>query len=129
MTTGVNHAHDDTGGKPVRLGELEAQIMDLLWSGESMTVRDIINRLPGEPAYTTIATVLSNLRKKELVCTGKDGHSTLYGACLTREEHTARAMRHALDASGNRKASILHFVEGMSEADQQLLRDFLLGGE
>lgn len=126
MTAVVRHSHDETESKPVRLGALELQVMDLLWSGEPMTVREIINRLPGEPAYTTIATVLGNLRKKELVCTGKDGHSTLYGACVSREEHAARAMRQALDASGNRKTSMLHFVEGMSEADQQLLRGFLL---
>lgn len=120
-------AHRDGNEEPVRLGALEAQVMDLLWAGDSFTVRGIIDRLPSEPAYTTIATVLSNLRKKGLVCTGKDGHSTLYGACLSRQEHTARIMEHALNDSGDRVASILRFVDNMPEDDLRLLREHLLG--
>lgn len=112
--------------KPARLGALEAQVMDLLWNGEPLTVRDIIDRLSADPAYTTIATVLGNLRKKELVCTRKNGHTTLYGACVSREEHAAQIMDHALDASGDRAASIVHFVNGMPEDDLRLLREHLL---
>lgn len=114
--------------EPARLGALEAQVMELLWQGGSFSVRDIIDGLPSEPAYTTIATVLANLRKKSLVCTKKDGHATLYGACVSREEHAVRIMEHALEASGDREASILHFVKGMPEADLRLLREHLLGG-
>lgn len=116
----------DAEGTPVRLGALEAQVMDLLWGGSPMTVRALIERIPSDPAYTTIATVLGNLRKKELVCTRKDGHTTLYTACVSREEHAARLMEHALNESGDRASSILHFVEGMPESDLQLLREFLL---
>lgn len=100
--------------------------MDMLWSGDSFTVRDIIDRLPSDPAYTTIATVLTNLRKKGLVCTGKDGHATLYGACVSREEQTARIMAYALNESGDRSASILRFIDEMSEDDLRMLRKHLL---
>ncbi|QBE49275.1 BlaI/MecI/CopY family transcriptional regulator [Leucobacter triazinivorans] len=117
----------DGGAEPVRLGALEAQVMDLLWRGDPLTVRRIIERLPSEPAYTTIATVLSHLRRKGLVCAGKEGHRTLYGACVSREEHTARIMERALDDSGDRAASILRFVDGMAEDDLRLLRQHLLG--
>ena len=128
--------HDGHGGpapapdaEPARLGTLEAQVMDLLWSGgERFTVRALIDRLPADPAYTTIATVLGNLRKKGLVCTQKDGHATLYAACRSREEHTASIMEHALDASGDRAASMLHFVRGMPASDLELLRNFLADG-
>lgn len=129
MNPEASHTHGNTDDGPVRLGALESQVMDLLWDGAPMTVRQIITQLPAEPAYTTIATVLANLRKKNLVCTGKDGHTTLYGACVRREEHTARIMKHALDSSGDRQASILHFVESMAEDDQELLRQYLLRQE
>lgn len=127
MTSASEHAqHHSRSGEPARLGALEAQVMDLLWSGEALTVRGIIDRLQADPAYTTIATVLGNLRKKGLVCIKKDGHATLYGACVSREEHAARIMEHALNESGDRAASMLRFLEGMPEDDLRLLREHLL---
>lgn len=129
MTRDPKHTHGGTpAGAPARLGALETQVMDLLWEGGGFTVRDLIDRLPSNPAYTTIATVLGNLRKKSLVCTRKDGHTTLYGACVSREAHAANIMEHALEASGDREASILHFVNSMPEEDLRLLRQHLLGG-
>lgn len=126
MTLELPNAADAT---PARLGALEAQVMDLLWGEDALTVRSIIDRLPSDPAYTTIATVLGNLRKKELVCTKKDGHATLYGACVSREEHAASIMKHALNESGDRAASILRFIDGMPEEDLRLLRQHLLQAE
>lgn len=111
---------------PARLGALEAQVMNLLWSGASFTVRAIIEQLPSDPAYTTIATVLSNLRKKQLVCTKKEGYATLYAACVSREERAAQIMEQALNESGDRAASMLQFLEGMPEDDLHLLRQYLL---
>ncbi|MBP6683850.1 MAG: BlaI/MecI/CopY family transcriptional regulator [Leucobacter sp.] len=129
MTSDQRHTHGGTSaGEPARLGALETQVMDLLWEGGGFTVRDLIDRLPSNPAYTTIATVLGNLRKKHLVCTRKDGHTTLYAASVTREAHATSIMEHALEASGDREASILHFVNSMPEEDLRLLRQHLLGG-
>lgn len=126
MTSSGEHTqHRSYAGEPARLGALEAQVMDLLWSGGSFTVRGLINGIPSDPAYTTIATVLTNLRKKGLVCTGKDGYATLYSACVSREEHTARIMAHALNESGDRTASILHFIDTMPQDDLRMLREYL----
>ena len=60
---------DDRGGgpSPIRLGALEKQVMGLLWDHEPLTVRQIIELSEAEPAYTTIATVLTNLERKGLV--------------------------------------------------------------
>ncbi|WP_449276629.1 BlaI/MecI/CopY family transcriptional regulator [Leucobacter sp. GX24907] len=128
MTRPDEHAqHRVYSGEPARLGALESQVMDLLWNGDTHTVRGIIDLLPSDPAYTTISTVLANLRKKGLVCAGKDGYTTLYGACVSREEHTARIMGHALDESGDREAAILRFVDSMPEDELDLLRRHLLG--
>ena len=110
---------------PARLGALESQIMELLWRGEEFTVRELIARLPTEPAYTTIATVLSNLKKKELVCARKEGHATRYFACVAREELTVRRIEHALESSGDREAAMLPFVRTLTDTDLALLRRFL----
>lgn len=127
MSLSDPHAHHRTyDGEPARLGALEAQVMDILWADGPITVRGIIDALPSTPAYTTISTVLANLRKKGIVCTGKDGHHTLYNACVSREEQAARIMEHALSESGDRAASIRHFLENMPEEDIQTLRTYLL---
>lgn len=125
MISSHTHARAEHDTVPMRLGTLETQVMELLWEGEPSTIRELINRLPTDPAYTTIATVLSNLRKKELVCTRKEGHSTLYLACVAREELTTRRIAHALEESGDRKVAMLHFVSTLDGADLDLLRSFL----
>ncbi|WP_114906918.1 BlaI/MecI/CopY family transcriptional regulator [Ornithinimicrobium murale] len=108
-----------------RLGALEAQVMDVLWDHGPVTVRQVINHLSGTPAYTTIATVLGNLDRKHLVSIIRQGRSTSYAARLSRQEHAAQLMSHVLDASRDRTASILHFVDTMAESDLALLRDHL----
>lgn len=125
MTDADPHSSDPDRSAPPRLGPLEAKVMDLLWDHGPSTVREVIGRLPNDPAYTTIATVLSNLDRKRLVTARREHHSTRYEARFGREEHVAAMMRHALGTSQDRTASILHFVDTMPESDLDLLRDYL----
>ena len=111
--------------EPPRLGALEAQVMEVLWDEPDLSVREVIDRLGGSPAYTTIATVLTNLNRKQLVVPQRSGHSTRYRPTVSRVEHAAAVMGHALEASKDREASILHFVETMSPGDLDLLRGYL----
>ncbi len=101
--------------------------MDVLWDQGAMTIRQVINQLPSEPAYTTIATVLRNLERKHLVTPERDGHSVRYRARHTREQHAALLMEHALAASRDRAASMLHFIDAISPSDVELLRSYLDG--
>ncbi|MGC0251446.1 BlaI/MecI/CopY family transcriptional regulator [Pseudactinotalea sp. Z1748] len=112
-------------GGPVRLGTLEAQVMDVLWTSGAATVREIIAELPAEPAYTTIATVLSNLERKGMVDAKRQGRFVLHRPRMSREQHIALTMGRALDAGGDRAASIMHFVQTMPEQDRELLREYL----
>lgn len=118
-------AGSESGCEPPRLGSLEARVMGLLWDEGASTIRGLIDRLPGDFAYTTIATVLSNLHRKKLVVVGKQGRSTVYSARDSREEHVASVMDHALGTSRDRAASILHFAERIPDSDLDLLRDYL----
>lgn len=111
--------------QPPRLGALEAQVMEILWDQGACTIREVINQLSSEPAYTTIATVLGNLERKFLVSHQRAGRSVRYTPRITREQHAASLMEHALDNSRDRAASILHFVESMPEGDLELLRQYL----
>ena len=113
--------------EPPNLGTLEAQVMDVLWDHGPATVRNIIDRLPGDLAYTTIATVLANLGRKGFTTSHKENRSTWYQARIAREEHVASLMNHALGTSRDRAASILHFVDTVPESDLDLLREYLQG--
>lgn len=118
-------SHKTAPADPPRLGALEAQVMDVLWDHGPCTIRTVIGHLPNELAYTTIATVLTNLQRKDLVTSAKEKHSTRYSARVGREEQAATLMNHALDTSRDRAASMLHFMETMPDSDVALLREYL----
>lgn len=111
--------------QPLRLGALESRVMDVLWDHGPSTIREVIAQLPSEPVYTTIATVLTNLGRKDLITVTRQNRSTRYAARLNRHEHAAQMMEQVLHASRDRSASILRFVDSMQEDDLNLLRGYL----
>lgn len=115
----------DTGTRSHHLGALEAQVMDLLWQQGPRSVRHVMDALPQHPAYTTIATVMQNLQRKQLVNPQREGRAVLYLPEVTREAYTAQMMRHALESSSDRAASILHFVKDMPDDELTMLRHYL----
>lgn len=121
----MSTAESGPGTERLRLGPLEQQVMEQLWERGELTVRQLIAQLGDRHAYTTIATVLTNLDRKGLVAHRRVGRSAHYGPRLSRAEHAARLMGEALSGSTDRRASILRFVEGMDAQDVALLREFL----
>lgn len=112
--------------EPVRLGALEQEVMSVVWERQPVSVRDIIDALPGEPAYTTIATVLRNLERKKMVVPNRRRGSVRYRPTHDRDQYAARLMEHALStASASRQSSMLHFVEALSPDDIDVLRQYL----
>ena len=118
-------APQDSGPRTPQLGALEAQVMDLLWQQGPCSVRDVMDTLEQRPAYTTIATVMQNLQRKHLVRSQRQGRAVSYLPEVTREAHTAQIMRHALESSSDRAASILHFVKDMPDDELTMLRQYL----
>jgi predicted transcriptional regulator len=106
-------------------GELEAVIMDRLWSwGGTATVRDVFDSVHTERniAYTTVMTVMDNLYHKQWLSRERDGKAWRYQPTATREEYSARLMREALDASPAPDQVFAHFVENMTDEESQTLR-------
>lgn len=95
-------------------GELEAVIMDRMWSrGAPATVRQIVDDLREErnPAYTTVMTVMDVLHRKGWLQRERDGRAYLYEPTVTREEYAARLMREALKEGQNTEVVLMHFLE------------------
>ncbi|MGL5931240.1 MAG: BlaI/MecI/CopY family transcriptional regulator, partial [Dermatophilaceae bacterium] len=93
------------------------------------TVREVYDILSGarEIAYTTVLTVLDRLAKKGLVTRERDGRAWRYQPAGTREELTAQTMRQTMDAMAltDRRAAMLHFLDGASSAELDDLKAVL----
>ncbi|OQO90308.1 BlaI/MecI/CopY family transcriptional regulator [Saccharomonospora piscinae] len=114
------------------LGELEAKVMDVLWSAEKpLRVRDVLARLDqSRPlAYTTVMTVLDNLHGKDYVRRNKAGRAYEYTAADSREEVGARLLRDVLYSSGEVEQVLLHFAESATPEESDILRRALRKGE
>jgi len=107
-------------------GDLEAVIMDRIWDREAKTttVREIFNELVTEReiAYTTVMSTMDNLHGKGWLARKKDGKAYRYWPTLTREQHSARLMRDALDAGGRPELVLNHFVEQIGPEESAGLR-------
>jgi predicted transcriptional regulator len=107
------------------LGELEAVVMDLMWSTEEPTsVREILGRIDRQPplAYTTVLTVMDNLHRKGFLTRERDGRAFRYRPTKPRADYTADLMDEILDASGDRSKALLRFVDRMTPAEIRKLK-------
>jgi len=103
-------------------GDLEATVMDLLWSADRpLLVREVLDLMPARPAYTTVMTVMDNLHRKGWLERGRDGRAWRYGPVLTRQAYTARLMHEALAVSDDRAGVLARFVEEIGPADAAAL--------
>lgn len=107
-------------GLELRLHELEAAIMDVVWSRKlsSFAVGDVLAVLEKQRdiAYTTVMTTLTRLHDKGLLAREREGKRYLYSPKLTREEFLKSTAREVLKhAVGGRQAMAM-LAEKVSEA-------------
>ncbi|MGO1319463.1 MAG: BlaI/MecI/CopY family transcriptional regulator [Galactobacter sp.] len=113
------------------LGDLERNVMDLLWDHEhpvtASEVRDDLASSGSEKtlAVTTVLTVLSRLEKKGLVTRERQTRPHIYRTTATREEHTVKLMEDALGTASDREAVLVRFAGAISEGDAAALRRIL----
>ena len=88
------------------LGSLERDVMDIMWSGGSLVVRDVQERLGRPIAYTTVMTTLDRLFKKGFVTREREQRAFRYTAARTREQAQAALAAGVLSGvlDGDRKA-------------------------
>jgi predicted transcriptional regulator len=109
-------------------GELEAVIMDTMWSrGAPSTVRDLYEHLrtTREIAYTTVMTVMDNLYQKGWLARDRDGRAYRYRPVWSREEYSARLMREAWSSGADRAATLVHFLQQMTPAETAAMHEAL----
>jgi predicted transcriptional regulator len=105
-------------------GQLEAAIMDVIWSGNRpYSVREVRERMDyGRPvAYTTVMTVMGILHGKGVLRREKHGRAWRYWPAESKAEHDARLMAEVL-RSGDYRLTIRRFLERVSEDEMASLR-------
>lgn len=108
-------------------GELEALVMDILWSAdEPMTagaVQDVLaRRRRTKLAYTTVMTILVRLWDKGMLNRHEQGRAFAYTTVADRETWTAERMHELLRTSGDPAAALAQFVRTIDSRETAVLR-------
>jgi predicted transcriptional regulator len=114
-------------------GELEAEIMAVLWSSQSqgkaqLSSQEVAEKLNPERALaiTTVLTVLSRLVDKDLVVrVPGPGRSLLFSAAQTREQHDASLLLRVFESSDNPLLAFSHFAKSLPQDQLDKLRQSL----
>jgi predicted transcriptional regulator len=115
-------------------GELERQVLDVLWTAEGpLTPRDVHTAFGSKRglAYTTVMTILVRLWRKGLLEREPRGRAFAYRPIETRDERVVSRMRELLAGAGDRTAALAGFVDSLPPDELDDLRRLLEqpGGE
>ena len=110
-------------GIELRLHELEATIMDVVWSKKlaRFSVSEVLEVLEKQRdiAYTTVMTTLARLHDKSLLLRERDGKRYLYSSRLSREQFLESTAREVLDGAVGGTQAMALLVEKVSEASSR----------
>ena len=114
-------------GLELRLHDLEATIMDVVWSKRlsSFAVGDVLAILEKQRdiAYTTVMTTVTRLYETGILQRERDGKRYLYSPKLTREEFMESTAREVLDEAVGGHQAMAMLAEKVSEASAGELDD------
>jgi BlaI family transcriptional regulator, penicillinase repressor len=101
-----------------KLSKLEHQIMDALWSGGALSVREIQEAFPeaDRPAYTTVQTMVYRLETKQAVRrVRKIGNAHIFEAAVSKTSAQRRVIDELLSFFGGRSQPVMaHLIESGS---------------
>ncbi len=132
--------HPDRPGIRKVLGDLEAEVMELIWSrppDQGTTVRDVFEtlyerRLQASAAerrriaYTTVMNTMTRLARKNLLRTEKQDQAYIYYPNFSQEEFISRFVEHMLENllvnfAGATRDGIAALADTQAARAQQLL--------
>jgi len=112
-----------------QLPPMELAIMHVLWDNGPSTVQAVQARLDGNPAYTTVQTILNTMEKKGRTKRKLDGKAYVYQAVLARDKALGNAVRDLIQRTfqGSVEGLLMNLVrtEQIDEATLQRLERLL----
>lgn len=98
-----------------RLSQREYRIMEVLWARGELSIREILDALPGKrrPAYTTIQTTVYRMESKGVIRRLKKvGNFHIFGAAISRDTAQRRLIDELLALFGGRSQPVMaHLIE------------------
>jgi predicted transcriptional regulator len=107
------------------LGPLEAEIMDVVWDTDEVTVRDVHKALGASRplAYTTVMTTLGRLADKGLVKRIEDQPAHRYVPLVTREQYARSTVKSVVDWLVNHfpDPAVAYFIDRVEKEDVEVI--------
>lgn len=100
-----------TPGEPLTLGNLEFELMEILWLHPKCSVRDVVHKVSRSLAYTTVMTTLDRLYKKGFLSRKKSLRAFVYSPRFSRQQWERRRADHL----------VAGFLEGPKPSRELLL--------
>jgi predicted transcriptional regulator len=106
-----------------QLHELEAEVMEQLWSEGESSVRGVMDALNAsggtQRAYTTYMTIMARLHKKGVLDRRREGKTDFYTPRLSREEYMATRARAQVDELVDEygDVALAHFARQVASLD------------
>lgn len=111
--------------KPLQLGELETEVLGIVWERGEVSVQDVRDALaPKRPlAYTTVMTVMSRLAEKGLLERRKEGRAYIYTPGPPQEKLAGSLLESLVERlyAGATGQAIAHLLETEAEVDEEEL--------
>lgn len=109
-----------TGYKKV-LGDLEADVMKIIWKNGKATVRDVYEQLRLEKnlAYTTVMTIMGRLAEKGLLAKEAQGNAYVYTPTISEKDFAKKVVSEVIDGLLEEFAepALSHMVDKLSSED------------
>ena len=107
------------------LGDLEAEVMQVIWKKDQSTVREVYEQLCLEKnlAYTTVMTIMSRLADKGLLTKAAHGNAYIYTPAVSEAEFSKMVVSEVLDGLLEEFAepALSHMVEKLGSEDSARL--------
>ncbi|TDC93079.1 BlaI/MecI/CopY family transcriptional regulator [Actinomadura sp. 7K507] len=108
------------------LGRLEAEVLAALaGADDAVSTAELRDRIPGDPAYTTVNTILFRLYAKHLVTREREGRHYRYRLAVDESRLVADRMRDHLRHASDPSSVLSRFVQTLTSDEEETLRMIL----
>lgn len=121
--SGIQAFKLDQRGLARVFGELEAAVMDAVWTLREATVADVCRRLGKDDQYKTVMTVMNRLVRKGALSRRRESRAYLYSATEAREAFEAKLSRSVAEGllRDYGDLAVAQFVDALDAVDPVLL--------
>lgn len=113
-------------GDPGIRGDLQKEVMRVLWSESPLSVEEVRQKLPRSrgSAYTTVQTVLNRLAERGLVSRNTGNRAIRYRPAFSESDHLSMTIRGTLAGASEqaRAAALANLVGDLDAQDLEKIR-------